>query len=371
VNGGGGGGGGSGGRGGAGGGSGPRRVVAFGPGRVNLIGEHTDYNGGLSLPFASEEGVTVTATALDGDEVEAHAADLGEDDRFPLAAPPRAPQGGGWRAFVRGVVSELRAAGFDVRAARLEISGDVPRGSGLSSSAALEVALCLALLGLSGGGEQADRFELAKLCSRVENEWVGARTGLLDQMASLLGAPDEALRIDFADLRVRHVPLRMGGWKLVTVDSGEQHVNAAGGYNERRVESAEAAERLGVKSLSRAARADAERLAEPLRGRALHVLDENARVDAAVGALERDDLPELGRLLDLSHASLRDQYDSSTDAVERTVRRLKDAGASGARMMGGGFGGHVLALFEPGAEPPADAHSVAPGAGARVLERDG
>jgi galactokinase len=343
------------------------RVVAFGPGRVNLIGEHTDYNGGLSLPFAIEDGVTVTAAAIAGDAIEAHAADLGESDRFPLAGPPRAE---GWRAFVRGVTAELGAAGLPVRAARLEIAGDVPRGSGLSSSAALEVALALALLGLADADREVDRLELARLCSRVENEWVGARTGLLDQVASLLGEPDHALRVDFHDLAVRQVPLRMSGWTLATVDSGEPHANAASGYNERRAQCAEAAERLGVELLSDAERAEAERLPDLLRRRALHVLGENARVDFAVAALERDDIAALGPLIDASHASLRDLYDASTDAVEGAVRRMKDAGAAGARMMGGGFGGHLLALFAPGVEPPADARAVAPGQGARVLERD-
>jgi galactokinase len=342
------------------------RVVAFGPGRVNLIGEHTDYNGGLSLPFAIEEGVTVTATRVPGDEIEAHALDLRETDRFPLDDPPRTD---GWRAFVRGIAAELQAADLPVRPARLEIAGRVPRGSGLSSSAALEVALCLALLGLSDADAAVDRLELARLCSRVENEWVGAETGLLDQVASLLGRPGEALRIDFRDLGVRRIPLRTHGWTLATIDSGEAHGNAASGYNERRRECAEAAERLGVALLSDADRAGAERLPEPLRSRALHVLGENERVEASVAALERDDLVTLARLGDASHASLRDLYDASTEAVEETVRRAKHAGAAGARMMGGGFGGHVLALFEPGAEPPPDARVVGPGAGARIIER--
>ena len=130
------------------------RAVAFGPGRVNLIGEHTDYNDGLALPFAIGRGVTVTATPLDGDEIEARANDLGETDRFPLHDPGRAE---GWRAFVRGTVAELRAAGHEVEACRLEIEGDLPHGSGLSSSAALEAALCLALL----EDPDVDRVELA------------------------------------------------------------------------------------------------------------------------------------------------------------------------------------------------------------------
>jgi galactokinase len=335
------------------------RVVAFGPGRVNLIGEHTDYNGGLSLPFAIEDGVTVIAESLDGELVEAVAVDLGEEDSFQASDPPRAE---GWRAFVRGVVAELAP----VPAARLEISGTVSRGSGLSSSAALEVALGVALLALAG--RKMDRLDLARLCSRVENDWVGAQTGLLDQVASLFGGLDEALRIDFRSLEVERVPLRLGGWRLVTLDSGEQHSNASGGYNERRRECAEAAELLGVEFLSDAERSDAERLPDLLRRRVLHVLDENARVDATVAALHDGDVAALGPLLDASHASLRDQYDASTDAVESTVELLKRAGAAGARMMGGGFGGHVLALFAPGAEPPVEARVVTPGRGAHIVE---
>jgi galactokinase len=211
------------------------RAAAHGPGRVNLIGEHTDYNGGLAMPFAIERGVTVTATAIDGDRIEAHARDEGEQDSFPLAAPERTE---GWRAFVRGTVAELGAAGYALRPARLEIAGDLPQGSGLSSSAALEAALCLALLGLAAQPEPDDRRELAKLCSRVENDWVGAETGLLDQLASLLGAPGCALRIDFATLAVERVPLELGDWRLVTVDSGATHTHAGSGYNERRAERA-------------------------------------------------------------------------------------------------------------------------------------
>src|SRR5256885_3204412 len=154
------------------------RAVALRPGRVNLIGEHPDYNAGLSLPFAIAAGVTVTAVARSDGQVVARALDLGESDRFAVADPAPAS---GWRAFVRGTVAELAAAGLPVRAAALDIRGDVPQGAGLSSSAALGVALCLALLALAGAHD-SDRLELARLCSRVENAWVGARTGLLDQM---------------------------------------------------------------------------------------------------------------------------------------------------------------------------------------------
>jgi galactokinase len=322
------------------------RAAAFAPGRVNLIGEHTDYNDGLSLPFAIAAGVTVTAAARDGDEVVADAE----------AA----------RAYVRGVAAELRAAGLPVRGAALEIAGDVPMGAGLASSAALEVAVALALLALSGA-EDADRLQIARICSRAENEWVGAQTGLLDQIASLCGRAGHALRVDFRSLDVAPVPLELGDWRLVTVDSGEAHDNAASGYNARRAECAEAARRLGLDSLRDAGARDAARLSAPLDRRVRHVAEENARVEDTVAALAAGDLRAVGALLDASHASLRDLYDASTPAVERTACALRGAGAAGARMVGGGFGGHVLALLPPGVAPPPEAFAVAPSAGARVL----
>jgi galactokinase len=341
-------------------------VTAFAPGRVNLIGEHTDYNGGLALPFAIAEGVRVTATPIDGDEVVAIARDVGgERDAFGLTAPPR-DGAEGWRAFVRGIVAELQAAGHPLRPTRLEIAGDLAQGSGLSSSAALEVALALALLAVAGITD-VDRGALARLCSRVENEWVGAQTGLLDQTASLLGRADTALRIDFTTMETTAVPLDLGAWQLVTADSGESHSLATGGYNERRAECEDAAERLGVATLSAATLAQAATLPDPLNRRVRHVLEENARVDATVAALRDGDLAQVGRLLDASHASLRDLYDASTDQVERVVADLRHRGAAGVRMVGGGFGGHVLALLPPGADLGAGVVRVAPGAGAHLL----
>jgi galactokinase len=344
-------------------------VVAFAPGRVNLIGEHTDYNDGLALPFAIEHGVRVAARARGGDQLIAHALDAQEGQRFALPGTI-ADRSGDWSDFVRGAIGELIAAGYELRAAELEITGDVPQGGGLSSSAAIEVALCLALLAVSGIPEPADRIALARLCSRIENDWVGARSGLLDQLASLFGRQDHALRIDFRTLEVRPVPLRLGGWKLVTVDSGEQRSLAASGYNERREECERARELLGLESLRDARLEDLDRLPAPLDRRVRHVIEENARVQATIAALERNDLADVGRLLDASHASLRDLYDSSTEAVEATVNRLRDAGAAGARLMGGGFGGHVLALLPREVPPPDDGQLVSPSAGARLLDAE-
>ena len=338
-------------------------VRSFGPGRVNLIGEHTDYNGGLALPFAIELGVAVTASELPTRVIEVRSLDLDETDSFSVDEPERVT---GWRAFVHGAVGELARAGIDLPGARVEIAGDIPRGAGLSSSGALEVALTTALIALSG--EPApERTELAKLCARVENDWVGAQTGLLDQMASLYGRSGHALRIDFRTLEVRPVPLELDGYSLVTLDSGSPHLNAVSGYNERRAECARACELLGIPSLREASLETAERLPEPLNRRVRHVLSSNARVELAVEALARRDFETLGRLLNESHASLRDDYEISTPAVEKTVLRIQRAGALGARMIGGGFGGHVLGLLPPEATPPDGSLEVRPGPGAKLL----
>jgi galactokinase len=335
---------------------------------VNLIGEHTDYNGGLALPFAIAEGVTVRARPSRGPTVDVVALDIEGEDSFSLTAPSPVR---GWRAFARGAVAELQAAGSRLSGARLEVTGTVPRGSGLSSSAALEVALCLGLLAISDA-PIPEPLALAQICSRIENEWVGARTGLLDQIASLCGERDRALRIDFRSLDVTTVPLDLGGYSLVTLDSGQKHANAPRGaaepgYNQRRAECAEACELLGVDSLREVTLEMAARLPAPLDDRARHVITENERVEQTIAALHAEDLNRVGELLNASHASLRDCFAVSTPAVEATVARLRDSGAIGARIVGGGFGGHVLGLFPPGAEPPAGAVRVRPGPGARLL----
>ncbi len=337
-------------------------VLAFAPGRVNLIGEHTDYNQGLALPFAIDRGVSVRAQPIAASCVRANALDMHEHDEFPLSAIEPAD---GWRAYVRGVAAELGSAGIELRGTSLEISGEVPQGSGLSSSAALEVALALALCAVAGQ-ENPDRVELAELCVRVENDWADAQTGLLDQLASLCGEEGSALRIDFRSLEVETVPLALDGNRLVTLDSGEEHSNADSGYNQRRAECAQACEELGIQSLRDATPDTVDDLPDPLRRRARHVLQENERVEQTVAALRAGDVERVGEFLDASHASLRDLYEVSTDAVEAAVARLREAGAIGARVVGGGFGGSVLGLLPEAAETPTGAVEVRPGPGASV-----
>jgi galactokinase len=347
----------------------PELSRAFAPGRVNLIGEHTDYNDGLALPFAIADGVTVSAEVTPAGptgagHISVYSRELDQHDEFEASSPERVS---GWRAFVRGVVAELARAGRPLAGAKVAIRGGVPRGAGLSSSAALEVALCLALADISDEAQPMPRIEIARLCSRVENDWVGAHTGLLDQLASLYGAPNSAAYIDFRTLRVEPVPLALGDWRLVVLDSGERHLHASSGYNERRAECARACELLGVSSLRDATLDAGEQLPEPLSRRVRHVINENRRVLDTVAALRADDLAAVGELLNASHVSLRDDYEISTAAVEATVRRLREAGASGARLVGGGFGGSVLGLFAPGVAHPADAREVRPGPGAHLL----
>jgi galactokinase len=325
----------------------PHGIRAFAPGRANLIGEHTDYNDGLCLPFAIEAGVTVSARRRDDGQIVAPG--LLDDD-----------------PYLRGAVAELRAAGVELPGCTLEVASDLPQEAGLSSSAALCVALALALYAAAGTAPPAP-VELARLCSRIESEYTGARTGLLDQLASLLGREGHALRLDMRSFGVEPVQLDLSGHLLAVLDSGAPRALATSGYNERREECRRAAGLLGVESLRDVDDAGAPALPDPLDRRVRHVLSENARVDAAVAALRARDIAALGELLDASHASLRDDYEVSVAEVERTVAACHEAGALGARIMGGGFGGSVLALFPPGAEPPGGAVPVSPGPGARLL----
>ncbi len=331
--------------------------AAFAPGRVNLIGEHTDYNDGLALPFAVAEGITVRAQARDDGRIVVRARDLEEADAFPAADPP---PGDGWRAFVRGAVAELRRAGVVLAGAELEFGGTVARGGGLSSSAALEVALVLALRALAGAPPDPDRIELARLCSRIENDWVGAQTGLLDQLASLCGRADSALRIDFRDLTVEPIPLRLQGHRIVALDSGEAHDLSGSGYNDRRRECAAAGERLGLTSLRDATLAMADRLPAPLDRRVRHVVTENERVHQTVAALEAGDLPAVGELLAPRTPACATTMRSRPLRSRRRSAALREAGALGARIVGGGFGGTVIGLLPPDACAPDGAEECPP-----------
>ena len=343
------------------------RVTVFAPGRVNLIGEHTDYNEGLALPFAIARGDRRRLRAS-GDHVHAVAVDLGGEDTFELARPRRAR---GWRAFVRGAVAELQRAGCRCARRRLRITGGVPRGAGLSSSAALEVALTLALIASAGRPASPIGSSWRRSARASRTTGSARRPGCSTSSRRCSVEPERALRIDFRSLDVRPVPLRARRVQRSSrCDSGDRHALAAGsGYNERRrgVRASPASRSVSTACAMRRSRRQ-RALPSPLDRRVRHVITENERVDATVEALAGGDMRALGRLLDASHASLRDCYEVSTPAVEAAVGMLKHAGALGARIVGGGFGGHVLGLMPPDAALPDGAREVRPGQGARVIE---
>jgi galactokinase len=323
-------------------------VCARAPGRVNLIGEHVDYNGGSVLPTVLPQCARVELGAQDGTAVHVASAEAGgRAERYVLGEEsPR----GAWLDYVQGTTKLLAVEGARLGGFDAWIHSEVPIGSGLSSSAALTVALLRAL---------RDRFAivlddvaLARLAQRVENEFVGARVGIMDPMASSLGRDRQALLLRTKDLAYRYVPIP-ATIEIVVVDSGQEHRNASGGYNRRRAECEEAARRLEVPLLCDLPVASWGRLASlppPIDRRARHVVTENERVHAAVAALEGGRLEELGALLDASHRSLRDDFEVSTPEIDALVETLRSReGVVGARLTGGGFGGAVIALARAGA----------------------
>ncbi|MBA8949014.1 galactokinase [Actinomadura namibiensis] len=318
------------------------------PGRVNLIGEHTDYNDGFVLPFALEQTVTVAAAPWEGAPDGALEVSSLRAPGERVGVPPDAEPGSvpGWAAYPAGVLWALRDAGHKIGAARLVVGSDLPDGAGLSSSAALECATALALTGLAGIALPG--AELARLAQRAENVFVGMPCGILDQSASLLSTAGHLLLLDTRDLGVRQVPFAADGLELLLVDTRVKHSLVDGEYAARRASCEEAARRLGVRALRDAG--DLSALTDPvLLRRARHVVGENARVERVVALLEAGRAAGIGPLLTASHVSLRDDFEVSCPELDAAVAAALAAGALGARMTGGGFGGSVIALV------PADA----------------
>lgn len=288
-------------------------LTFWAPGRVNLIGEHTDYSGGLVLPIAIHLGIELSATAAERISLvsRSEAVELAADG----TGDPR-----GWGRYVAAVAKELAELGRPAVGLEGVVDADLPRGAGLGSSGALEVVVALALCAVADF--ELEPLELVSACRRAEQQAVGVPSGILDQAASLLGREGRALLLDCQTLERRWVPLprRLA---ILVVDSGEPHSHETSGYADRRAE-------LGA--------------GDPRRVR--HVASENERVLELVDALERNDLQALGSLFLESHASLRDDYEVSTPTLDAVVAAALGAGALGARMTGGGFGGSVVAVAE-------------------------
>ncbi|HEX6448676.1 MAG TPA: galactokinase [Trebonia sp.] len=334
--------------------------VWFAPGRANLMGEHTDYNEGLVLPFALSQGVTASVTLRDDGLLAIRSKQM-PDDLVTIPVSEVSPVSvRGWAAYPAGVAWALRSADVPVPGATIEVDSDLPVGAGVSSSAALECSVALGLCEVSGVA--MSRRALAAVARQAENEFVGAPTGIIDQHASLLCEAGHAMLLDCATRSIRQVPFcpPAAGVAALIIDTRVTHALVSGEYGRRRAQCEEAARQLGVPFLGQITSvADVARLDDPvLRRRARHVVSDSARARAIATALAGagsaggPSLPDvyryIGELLTEAHISLRDDFEVSWPEADVTVETVIGAGAHGARMIGGGFGGSVLALIPDG-----------------------
>ncbi|MFM1918126.1 MAG: hypothetical protein RJB01_1641, partial [Actinomycetota bacterium] len=328
------------------------------PGRVNLIGDHTDYNGGLALPMAIDRGTSVIMRSTEEGEIRISSRQVQTPDVAVPLADLETFTMPNWARYVAGVLWALEARnrthGLDIL-----IDGNLPLGSGLSSSASLEVAVAYAAVELLH--IDCDSMDIARICRRAENEFVGAPTGSMDQIAVTHARVNEALLFDASESTVLPIPLEsiLGEYSLLVINTGVTHELAQSEYANRRTECEAAAQLLDVELLS--AIPDLDSLAHLTsathRARVRHVITENERVRAAVDACARGDGSALGRLMTASHQSLRDDYEVSCPELDAAVASALELGASGARMTGGGFGGSAIALV-PSHLAPSLAHKL-------------
>jgi len=308
------------------------------PGRINLIGEHTDYSGGLVLPAAIELGLAI-AVRPGQEHVRMSSTTFG--DAAPFAADGSGPRISGWGRFGQAVAAELDQLGRPAIGLEATVSSTLPAGSGLSSSAALEVGIALALCAVADF--ELDALDLAAACQRAEREAVGVPCGILDQAASLLGRAGQAIMLDCRSTEHVYVSVPADAAFLI-VDSGVDRSLEHTGYSTRRSELERGLAQLGVDSPRDLSLSDIDGLDEVPERRLRHVITENDRVARFAAALQDGDLPAAGQLMSASHASLRDDYMVSIPELDRLVVQAQEHGALGARMLGGGFGGSVLAL---------------------------
>ena len=314
--------------------------IALAPGRVNLIGDHTDYSGGLALPFAVDLYTVVCAAPAQGPLRIASARQPG----IVSIATPESPTGT-WVDYVLGVMAGYRERGVALPGLDVFVDGDLPLGAGLSSSAALELAVAAVVEEVTACPLSLE--ERALLCQRAEHEWAGVPCGILDQFSIAFAQQGHLLRLDCRDQHVDRIPCPVE-LEFLVVDSGVRHDLSDGGYADRRCSVERAENALGL-SLRNAELGAVNALPDPdLRSRARHVVTENARVNALVDAVRRGDIESAGEIMVASHRSLADDFAVSVPAMDHLVDRALDAGALGARMTGGGFGGSVICLLRPG-----------------------
>jgi galactokinase len=320
--------------------------VVRAPGRVNLIGEHTDYNDGFVLPMAIDRAAWIALRPRADSRVVVRSLDYDEEREFDLGELARGSAG--WAEYVKGTAFVLLEAGYRLRGWDGVVAGDVPIGAGLSSSAALELATARAFSALCG--LDWDPARMARLAQRAENTWVGVNCGIMDQLASAAGREGHALLIDCRSLAIRPVPLPAGA-SAVVLDTSTRRGLVGSAYNERREQCEAAAKAFGVRALRDVARERFEAgqggLDPLVRKRARHVLTENERTLAAAEGMARGDARSLGRLMNESHESLRDDFSVSSDTLDAMVEAARaSSGCFGARLTGAGFGGCVVALVE-------------------------
>ncbi len=327
--------------------------IVWAPGRVNLIGEHTDYNDGFVLPMTLGRAIYVALRARSDDRLHLRSLDFDEEVDFRLGTPPEMPPAH-WTTYVGGMLYELHQRGAFATGIEMLLFGDVPIGAGLSSSAALEVAVGVAVEALTE--TPRDPVETALLCQYVEHTYAGVQCGIMDQFATRLGRAGHALFLDCRSLDYRNVPLPLAQASIVVVDSGVRRKLAASKYNERRAECEQAVAYFqqfdpSIQALRDVTPALFDQnktgLPDVIRKRAQHVIEENARVEEAVRLLEAGDLAGFGACMNRSHESLRDLYEVSCAELDFLVATAQQTpGVLGARMTGGGFGGCSVNLVE-------------------------
>lgn len=322
-------------------------VVFAAPGRINLIGEHTDYNGGFVFPGAVEQSITAVVSPNNSDNINVFAVDLGQECSFRID-DPQGPESVHFR-YVYGVVRELIAAGVEVRGFDAVYGGDIPLGAGMSSSAALECCFAYALNDIYGGG-RLDRMTLARIGQATEHKYVGVMCGIMDQFASMHGRQGSLMRLDCRSGEYEYYPWNPEGYKLVLINSRVKHELVGSPYNDRRRSCERVAQLVGIETLRDCSWQQLESVKSSLSDedyrRARYVLGEKDRVLAVCDALQKGDYETVGQQMYLTHKGLAEDYEVSCEEIDFLVDEARRLGVTGSRIMGGGFGGCTINLVK-------------------------